>query len=188
MFKCIKKLFKKENLGHRLGYSLGSMPENSMGALESAIEFQPLDDFKYWEFDVVESADGVLFVFHDATKNKPIDRMCPKSLPYQGDLIYELDYYEIKDLKLLNTNEKVPYASEVIQELVDSSIKPVNVEIKKLLSKGAQINLLQHLSIAKSESEVEFYFSMFKKKLKKMPNKDWFLEQCKNRNIRFKVM
>ncbi len=52
------------NLGHRLGGS-GPQTDNTIQSLRSAIERVDDSGFKYWEFDVHESADGVLFAFHD---------------------------------------------------------------------------------------------------------------------------
>ena len=53
-----------KNLGHRLGAS-GTILENTVEGLLESLDLVSDKRFKYWEFDVRESSDGVLFVFHD---------------------------------------------------------------------------------------------------------------------------
>lgn len=52
------------NLGHRLGAS-GTKLENTIQGLHDSLKIVSDSKFRYWEFDVRESADGTLFVFHD---------------------------------------------------------------------------------------------------------------------------
>ena len=52
------------NSGHRLGAS-GTKLENTIQGLRDSIENLDQKKFKYWEFDIRESIDGVVFVFHD---------------------------------------------------------------------------------------------------------------------------
>ena len=52
------------NLGHRLGAS-GTKLENTIQGLKDSSKIVSDSKFKYWEFDVRESSDGILFVFHD---------------------------------------------------------------------------------------------------------------------------
>ena len=53
-----------KNLGHRLGAS-GTIHENTIEGLLESLDLVSDRRFKYWEFDVRESSDGVLFAFHD---------------------------------------------------------------------------------------------------------------------------
>ena len=53
-----------KNLGHRLGAS-GTILENTVEGLLESLDLVSDKRFKYWEFDVRESSDGVLFAFHD---------------------------------------------------------------------------------------------------------------------------
>ena len=53
-----------KNLGHRLGAS-GTKLENTLEGLLGSFELVSDRRFRYWEFDVRESGDGVIFVFHD---------------------------------------------------------------------------------------------------------------------------
>ena len=53
-----------KNLGHRLGAS-GTKLENTLEGLLGSFELVSDRRFRYWEFDIRESGDGVLFVFHD---------------------------------------------------------------------------------------------------------------------------
>ena len=52
------------NIGHRLG-GTDPLTDNTIAALMQTITRVNEPDFKYWEFDVQESKDGILFVFHD---------------------------------------------------------------------------------------------------------------------------
>ena len=53
-----------KNSGHRLGTS-GTPTENTIEGLQSSIDNVSRSDFRYWEFDIQESSDGKVFVFHD---------------------------------------------------------------------------------------------------------------------------
>ena len=53
-----------KNLGHRLGAS-GTILENTIEGLVGSFDIVSDRKFKYWELDIRESGDGILFVFHD---------------------------------------------------------------------------------------------------------------------------
>jgi glycerophosphoryl diester phosphodiesterase len=77
--------------------------ENSMGAFKNAIEKGcPI------EMDIQLSKDGVLLCFHDDS----FERVCGKKA-FVNDLTYE----EIKQLKILNTQEGVPTFEEFLKEI-----------------------------------------------------------------------
>ena len=52
------------NLGHRLG-GMGPGSGNTIKSLQATVGKVSDPHFLYWEFDVHESVDGILFVYHD---------------------------------------------------------------------------------------------------------------------------
>jgi len=82
-------------------------PENSMGAYQNAIEHN-----YNIEIDVHVTKDNVLVVHHDDS----LKRICGVD-----KLIKECTYDEIKDLKLLNTEYKIPTFKEFI-DMVDGKV------------------------------------------------------------------
>jgi glycerophosphoryl diester phosphodiesterase len=113
-------LFKKP-IAHR-GLWDKKLPENSMGAFKKAAEKgYPI------EFDVQITKDNKLIVFHD----KNLLRMT-------GCKSYVIDktLAEIKELRLNDTDYKVPLFSEVLEEI--NGRIPLLVEIKNTL-KNAEL-------------------------------------------------
>ena len=100
-------------IAHR-GLDNGDVPENSMEAFKNAIE-------KGYtiELDVQLTKDKQLVVFHDSNLSR---------LTGDSRDINDVNYEELKDLKLENTNETIPTLNEVI-ELVNDQV-PLLVEIK----------------------------------------------------------
>ena len=97
-------LFNKEN----------NIPENSVLAFEKAIE----KGFPI-ELDVHLSKDRKIVVFHD-------DNL--KRMTEIDKKIKALNYNEIKDLKLDNTNCKIPLFSDVLKLV--NGVVPILIEIK----------------------------------------------------------
>lgn len=89
-------------------------PENSMAAFNLAIQHK----FGI-EFDVQLSKDGVPVVFHDFN----LKRVCGIDKN-----VNELTFYELKQLYLFDSKEKIPHLQEVI-DLVDGQV-PLIIEIK----------------------------------------------------------
>lgn len=106
--------FERKAFAHRgLHDNPGGIPENSLAA------FRRARAHGYGvELDVQLSKDGQVVVFHDDT----LDRVC--GVP--GHL-YEKDYAELKRLRLLGTDERIPLFSEVLAALDGM---PVICEIK----------------------------------------------------------
>ena len=102
-------------IAHRGFHSLDkSIPENSLLAFKKAI------DYGYAiELDIHVLKDGNVVVFHDDN----LERMCKKDLKL-SDVTYE----QIKNMHLLNTNEKIPLLSDVLS-LVDGKV-PLLIEFK----------------------------------------------------------
>ncbi|MBI9010325.1 MAG: glycerophosphodiester phosphodiesterase [Tenericutes bacterium] len=89
-------------------------PENSMKAFKKAL------DLKYGiEFDIRETKDNEIVIFHD----DDLQRMCndPRS-------VNELTLQELKELTLLDSNEKIPTLEEVLK-LINGEV-PLLVEYK----------------------------------------------------------
>ncbi|MBL11771.1 MAG: hypothetical protein CMB46_03055 [Euryarchaeota archaeon] len=121
------------NPGHRLGAS-GTNLENTIEGLRRSLDVSSDPKFKYWEFDIRESSDGVLFVFHDDT----ID---------SGDSKFETS--RMKFAKIFEAGMelgiRIPTFKEVILELEDRE-ESVMVEIKHILTDGARREVIDSLS------------------------------------------
>jgi len=103
----------KSPIAHR-GLFNDEIPENSISAFKRCVEKNISI-----ELDVMALADGTLVVFHD-TK---LARMTGKD-----GFISNCTYDDIKDLKLLKTDEKIPTLKEAL-EAIDGKV-PVIIEIK----------------------------------------------------------
>ena len=110
-----KEPFRNRNFAHRGLHSRDrSVPENSLKAFDLAAEAG------YGiELDVQLSKDGQVVVFHDDTLN----RVC--GIDARVD---ELNYAELRDLSLLDTEEKIPLFSDVLAVIKGRG--PLIVELK----------------------------------------------------------
>ena len=100
-------------IAHR-GIHNEAIPENSMKAFSLALKKNiPI------EFDVHILKDKNIVIFHDEN----LKRMTNKD-----KFIKECTYEEIKDLKLKNTNEKIPLLKDVLK-LVDGKVL-LDIELK----------------------------------------------------------
>ena len=121
------------NLGHRLGAS-GTKMENTIDGLMNSLEQVGNRKFKYWEFDIRESLDGIIFVFHD------------DQILVNGELIEtaKLNFSEIvkagEDLGV-----KIPTFSEVVA-ILDSRQEDVMVEVKDLRTDDARRSVITAIS------------------------------------------
>ena len=106
-----KELFT--DYAHR-GLHGGDIPENSLAAFALAAE-----KGHGIELDVQLSKDGRVMVFHDYSLRRMTG--CDKNLS-------ELTSDELKELRLADTDERIPYFSEVL-ELIDGRV-PILVELK----------------------------------------------------------
>ena len=121
------------NSGHRLGAS-GTRLENTIEGLRNTIANTKNRKFKYWEFDIRESIDGIVFVFHD------------DSIEINGELatLAEMTFSDIKEAGD-SLEIEIPTFSEVVTELEGRS-EDVMVEIKEILSDQAREEIIQTLS------------------------------------------
>ena len=122
-----------KNSGHRLGAS-GTNLENTVQGLRNSMENIDEKKFKYWEFDIRESIDGVVFVFHDDL------------IELNGELIEisKMTFLEIKNagecLDIL-----IPTFEEVVSELEERKER-VMVEIKEIFSDRARNEIINRVS------------------------------------------
>jgi len=122
-----------KNSGHRLGAS-GTNLENTIQGLRNSIDNLDEKKFRYWEFDIRESIDGVVFVFHDDLIN------------LNGEIIEisKMTFSEIKDagetLDIL-----IPTFEEVVIEL-ETRKERVMVEIKEIFSDQARNEIISRIS------------------------------------------
>lgn len=106
--------YKNKLIAHRGIYDNVIIPENSMRAFKSAItENYPI------ELDIHLTKDNNLAVFHDHN----LKRMTNKNL-----VIENLTTEELKEIKLLDTKEKIPTLDDVFK-LVDNKVLII-IEIK----------------------------------------------------------
>tara|TARA_B100000614_G_scaffold6181_1_gene5875 strand:- start:5112 stop:5726 length:615 start_codon:yes stop_codon:yes gene_type:complete len=117
------------NIGHRLG-GTDRFTDNTIDALLRTTERINEPDFKYWEFDVHESKDGVLFVFHD-----DVLEVDGKRVP-----VKELSFAEISSQGEINGIE-IPRMDAVI-EILSKRNEPVMIEIKNLFSDAARQKII----------------------------------------------
>ena len=101
-------------IAHRGIYNNTDIPENSISAFKKAIKYNyPI------ELDVQLTKDNILVVFHD--KNL-------KRMTNSDKTVNELTYTQLKNLKLLNTNQTIPTLEQVLN-LVNGKID-IYIEIK----------------------------------------------------------
>ena len=113
--KSQKNTFEGRNYAHRGLHSEDTLvPENSLAAFRQACEAG------YGiELDVRLSRDGEVVVFHDDT----LERLCGVDAR-----VDELDYAQLRELRICGTDEYIPLFGEVL-ELVNGSV-PLIVELK----------------------------------------------------------
>lgn len=174
-------LFAK-NYGHRLGGDIYShLPENSLAVYrESILHLMEHEKYLYSEFDIRETLDGKLAVFHDKT----LARMAPwkmnqaqyeqliqlikkrrgKKYSYKKIKLEWLNYDELKELRLKGDLEQtVPLLVDILNlSLEEHAFRPLVVEIKLLKTKEAKLQLLEQLSEFKEV--FQFYPLVFAEK------------------------
>ena len=109
------KPFKNRYFAHRGLYSRdGSVPENSIASFSAAVQAG------YGiELDIQLTKDDEIVVFHD----EDLKRICGKD-----GLVIDYTLSEIKELRLLETDEQIPTFAEVLS-LVDGKV-PLIIEFK----------------------------------------------------------
>ena len=144
-------LSNAENLGHRLGGDVYSH-ENTLVCYKKALKnLQHKKDFKYVEFDIRETKDHEIIVFHDSK----IERMIPqnkhnkkvltqilKKKKFKKIRIKDLTLKEVRQL-LITKNITVPTLEEVLTSSIQWGLnKPMHIEVKSLNSDKARYKLI----------------------------------------------
>ncbi len=176
LFICLNSFSK--NLGHRAGGGKGEfhsdLPENSLLALKASLlgrngnkPIQFDEEFHYLEFDIQETADGEVVIFHD----KHLTRMLPESRNYfqykkilsdkkvlnrmgkkkakLSDLrIKYLTLYQLKKLSLnftlFSESSKVPTLEEFLNSAMRWNLKkPIAIDIKYINTKKGRYKVLE---------------------------------------------
>ena len=122
-----------KNSGHRLGTS-GTPTENTIEGLQSSLGNASRSDFRYWEFDIRESSDGKVFVFHD-------DEIAVDGSSSETS---EMTFLQIQAAGL-KQGISIPLFSEVCEHLRGRE-EPVMVEIKHLETDQARSEVLETIS------------------------------------------
>lgn len=162
-----------KNYGHRGGSDIiKNYPENTLAVLERSLleieDKKPLQlhrNFKYLEFDVRETYDNELVVFHDdkikrmipfIKKNKDhfqrllkdpsfISRFSKKKIRFKDLEVKKLTSEEIRGFTIYykNIETKVPTLDEFLSHAIKWRLrKPVIVEVKNLFSDKARNDLI----------------------------------------------
>lgn len=127
-------------IAHR-GYHDEVSPENSISSFKKAI-----DAGYAIEIDVRPLADGTIVVFHDET----LGRMTGKD-----GFISNFTYEDLKDIKLLKSNENIPTLKEVL-DVVDGQT-PLLIEIKNSGKVGFEKDVWKLLSKYKGEYAIQSF-------------------------------
>lgn len=114
--KAQREVLQGQNLAHRgLHNADMHVPENSLAAFRAAAQ-----GGYGVELDVRLTKDGQVVVSHD-------DALARMTYTYKS--VAESDYAELRELRLLNTEEHIPLLTEVLDILVPAEV-PVLVEVK----------------------------------------------------------
>ncbi len=112
------------------------------------------------EIDIYQTIDGHLVSFHD----KELFRMTGKE-----GLIYNKTLKELKELNLLNSNEKIPTFDEVLQIVEGKS--PLLIEIKDQPSKTVVLDVVNRLKNYNGEFAIQSFNPLYIRKVKKLAPK-----------------
>lgn len=119
--------------------------------------------FKYWEFDVHEAVDGILFVFHDDDIESNGVMMPVKTLHYQ----------QIKESGQ-KMGIEIPTLAEVI-DILKNRPEPTMIEIKNLLTDQARQRIINTAS-GRPDWKLMASLTRFQKSFPKKTRKHWHSE------------
>ena len=126
--------------------------ENSLPAYKNAV-----DNGYPIEIDLYSSTDGVLFSFHDYNL---------KRMTGVDGLIYEKTAKELKELRLLDSDEKIPTFDEILS-LVDGKV-PLLIELKDQPDKSYIDKVVERLKSYKGEFAIQSFDPIYIKRVKKL--------------------
>lgn len=141
------------NSGHRLGETIKTAPENTIQRMKDNLKYQIFDDFKYWEFDVNETADKQLIIYHDRDFKKLGDKA----------LIREVKFEYVRD-----NYPHIPTLQELMEAMAKERItRPIRIEIKRLISDDGRRNILDIAQIFRNKIQLDTKFMAFRSHFKK---------------------
>ena len=126
--------------------------ENTLSAYKNAV-----DNGYPIEIDLYSSKDGVLFSFHDTFL---------KRMTGAEGLIYEKTAKELKELNLLDSNEKIPTFDEVLS-LVDGKV-PLLIELKDQPNNAYVDKVVERLKDYKGEFAIQSFNPLYIKRVKEL--------------------
>jgi glycerophosphoryl diester phosphodiesterase len=141
-----------KNLGHRLGGDVYSH-ENTLTCYKKALKYlQYKKDFKYVEFDIQETKDNKIVVFHDHEikriipknkHNRKVLKRVLKKKSFEKIQIKNLTLKEVRELSIAK-NVSIPTLEEVLISSVKWRLKkPMHIEVKSLHSDKARYKLIE---------------------------------------------
>ncbi len=141
----------KTPIAHR-GLWDDNIVENSITSYHNAVKFNyPI------EIDVFLTTDGHLVSFHD-------DNL--KRMTGENGLIYNKSLAELNQLRLNNTDEKIPTFDQVL-EICENKI-PVLIEIKNQPNKQVVDKVVKRLKMYKGQFAVISFNPLYLKRVKKL--------------------
>ncbi len=178
------------NDGHQLGGDLfDDIPGNTVEAFTKAIQtLEQNETYLYSEFDVRETSDGELVVFHDwdvsALPNTKRNREILGD-DVGNQAICELTFQQIQSLELQG-NYKIPSLADVLEAAKElKPTKPILVEVKFLQTDRARNKLLELVSRCRDESGLEIHFLAFVRNIKRSyPNPRRWLQNFSDSGFR----
>ncbi len=178
---------ESKNLGHRLGSDYHKhLPENSLSVLEASIygiggkdAIMGDDRFIYFEFDIQETLDNQLVLFHDKDFKRMIPNKGVNKAVYKQIIqnVFErtgkrykykklrVELVTLKEMQSLYLNANILYKVPSLEEVLNFAIvhkvkKPMVLEIKKLHSNTGRdkaLNLMQNFKLSYGDnSEISF--------------------------------
>jgi len=163
-------LANAENLGHRLGGDVYKY-ENTLVCYKKALKnLQQKKNFKYVEFDIRETKDHELVVFHDSK----IERVIPQNKhnikiltrvltknKFEKIRIKDLTLKELRALSIAK-DVHVPTLEDILESSVKWNLKkPMHIEIKFLHSDEARYKLID--LIAKYNKKLDIVLIAFRR-------------------------
>jgi len=152
-----------KNFGHRLGGDVYSF-ENTLDCYTKALKnLQHKKNFKYVEFDIRETKDGKIVLFHD----NDITRLIPqtkhnikvlkrvlKRKKFEKIRIKDLTFKEVKGL-WIEKNIHIPTLKEVLDTSIKWNLtKPMHIEVKSLNTDMVRYKLIELINEYSSKLDI----------------------------------
>jgi glycerophosphoryl diester phosphodiesterase len=175
-FILVSAAVEAKNCGHRGGSACLPYPENTLLVLSEAIKKTQLqNDFKYLEFDIAETADGELVVFHDkyltermvpyneGTNKFVLDqlvkdpgvklRVGKENFDHKKLIVNHLTLEQLKRLRVKGVfDQSIPTLQEYLDLAATAGLlKPMVVEIKRIYTEDGRRKLIDQVRRFKEE-------------------------------------